>query len=91
MNCKPGDIAVVASVPPDFPSALGGMVRVIDVHEGHTRRLKYVYWRYESLSSNIPNWMPTVCDVYLKPIRDPGEDARDETLTWLDVPTKEIA
>lgn len=28
-------------------------------------------------------------DHRLKPIRDPGEDARDETLEWLPVPSKE--
>jgi hypothetical protein len=27
-------------------------------------------------------------DVCLRPIRDPGEDAKDETLSWLDVPQK---
>jgi hypothetical protein len=30
-------------------------------------------------------------DEALRPIRDPGEDARDQTLDWLPVPTKEIA
>jgi hypothetical protein len=28
-------------------------------------------------------------DKWLKPIRDPGEDARDETLEWLPVPSRE--
>jgi hypothetical protein len=28
---------------------------------------------------------------YLRIIRDPGEDARDETLDWLQVPSKEHA
>lgn len=30
-------------------------------------------------------------DHALRPIRDPGDDARDETLEWLDVPHKETA
>jgi hypothetical protein len=29
-----------------------------------------------------------VRDCWLRPIRDPGDDAKDETLSWLPVPTK---
>lgn len=32
-----------------------------------------------------------VDDHYLRPIRDPGDDAADETLQWLGVPSKEAA
>ena len=28
-------------------------------------------------------------DKYLRPIRDPGEDAQDETLSWLPVPSRD--
>lgn len=31
----------------------------------------------------------TCVDTILLPIRDPGEDARDQTLDWLPVPSKE--
>lgn len=31
----------------------------------------------------------SVADRALRPIRDPGDDARDETLDWLPVPAKE--
>lgn len=31
-------------------------------------------------------WYP---DAWLKPIRDPGDDAKDETLSWLPVPSTE--
>lgn len=30
-----------------------------------------------------------ISDECLRPIRDPGDDARDETLDWLPVPSKE--
>lgn len=30
-----------------------------------------------------------IYDEYLRPIRDPGDDARDETLEWLTVPNKQ--
>lgn len=32
-----------------------------------------------------------VPDDFLRPIRDPGDDATDETLEWLPVPVKETA
>lgn len=32
-----------------------------------------------------------VADKYLRPIRDPGDDAVDETLQWLPSPSKEVA
>jgi hypothetical protein len=30
-----------------------------------------------------------VADLALRPIRDPGEDAKDETIQWKEVPTKQ--
>jgi hypothetical protein len=30
-------------------------------------------------------------DEQLKPLRDPGDDATDETLEWIPVPTREVA
>lgn len=30
-----------------------------------------------------------IADKYLRPIRDPGDDAKDETLQWLPVPSTE--
>lgn len=46
----------------------------------------------QRLSGNFrqTRWV-TCADKYLRPIRDPGDDARDETLEWLPVPVKEIA
>lgn len=46
---------------------------------------------------NIPTWKTTpelepgsaVYDGALRPIRDPGDDAQDETLQWLQVPATE--
>ncbi len=35
-------------------------------------------------------WVSFCADHNLRPIRDPGDDARDETLDWLPVPEKAI-
>ena len=34
-------------------------------------------------------WPVSFDDRSLRPIRDPGDDAQDETLQWLDAPSKE--
>lgn len=41
-------------------------------------------WLCEANRDEFPRF---IGDDYLRPIRDPGEDARDETLDWLPVPT----
>ncbi len=92
MNCKPGDIARVVS---------GGanrdkLLRVLDSDNCDPGE-----WRCEALQSmsqyvweKIVGQVPAGAIVYamdsiLRPIRDPGEDAQDETLSWLQVPSTE--
>jgi hypothetical protein len=86
MNCKPGDLAVVVSSPL-CPEYLG---RIIVVGE-----VEMLY--------GCPHWtaVPPIFrdgfemafeDSTLCPIRDPGEDAKDESLAYLPpVPTLEVA
>jgi hypothetical protein len=86
MNCKPGDLAVIAqSKNNDW--AIGRIVRVTTLTgEAEVWNLEEPFWH--------PNgkWRFTrIEDCCLKPIGNPGDDARDETLDWLPVPTKEIA
>lgn len=94
MNCKPGDLAVI--VAPDTSTRnLGKIVRVL-----HGSRLGDGWWWVESLSPAFMNG-PGSCDRVamegniedrrLRPIRDPGDDAVDETLLWLPAPTTETA
>lgn len=84
MNCKPGERAFVIA---GFPASnLGKVVRVLKL-EGNL-------WEYEGhLDSMFPGaraWR--VADDCLCPIRDPGDDAIDESKAWLPpVPTKEPA
>lgn len=87
MNCAKGDLAVVVAVPAHARHALGAIVRCIDRCD-------------EASNEGLPMWHVDppagglywgVHDHWLKPIRDPGDDARDETLDWLPVPTTETA
>ena len=85
MNCKPGDLArYVGSVSKNY----GRFVLVVSRND---------------FCDGTPGWetapplyMPDgrrfadcVADVLLRPIRDPGNDATDETLQWLPVPSRE--
>lgn len=87
LNCRPGDLAVVVELGRDChsePWAIGRIVRCLTTyqHEGHT------CWRVDPPLRQFVG----VYDGALRPIRDPGEDARDESHAWLPpVPTKEIA
>ena len=92
MNCKPGDIARVVSTGANRDA----LVRVLDSGNCDPGE-----WRCEALQSlseyvweTIVGRVPAGTIVYamdsiLRPIRDPGDDARDETLLWLPVPSRE--
>jgi hypothetical protein len=85
MNCKPGDLAVIVRK----SKLIGLLVNVV----GPALDGELGVWTVEPLRP-IPcpaagGWK--CADHNLRPIRDPGEDARDETLNWLPVPTKELA
>jgi hypothetical protein len=84
VNCKPGDLAIVVACPPHAANAIGSIVRCVR--------------RWDEMSNVGPMWYVEpparsghigIGDRWLRPIRDPGDDARDETLTWLPVPTRE--
>lgn len=101
MNCKPGDLAVVVR----GQMSAGRIVRCIRVLQrgeivastgGTDCRVNgdsewliegSVYRR--TLPDNTLRSISVADDEWLKPIRDPGEDATDETLTWLPVPSRE--
>jgi hypothetical protein len=95
MNCKPGDLAVVVRARFEADTPLVGRVRRVTVlttpsWTGSPR------WLYEGERLTLKNGEVINClaDAALRPIRDPGEDARDESLAWLPpVPntTKETA
>lgn len=102
MNCKQGDIAVI--VAPYALSGRGAIVKVIRParHRESLMGAEFtlVYGEFGwvcqgsvTMESGAVERLTVISDVCLRPIRDPGEDARDETLEWLPVPSapKEVA
>lgn len=95
MNCKPGDLAVI--VRPEYPNgdkpdtwALGRIVVCASLYHWAS----VPCWRLvEALIDRHGDELEGIPDADLRPIRDPGDDATDETLLWLPVPsrTKEAA
>lgn len=89
MNCKPGDLAVI--VRSHDRRNVGKLVRVLRTYP----RAEASWWiSSDSVLHGIYSDWPVGAEVgmfdsHLRPIRDPGADAQDETLQWLPVPTTE--
>lgn len=92
MNCKPGDLALV--VCSDYPDTLGRICLVLKTHdvdkEGDwcwlCRFPSPVTWQEEDTFRDEKGRSGMIPDAWLRPIRDPGEDATDETLGWVPSP-----
>lgn len=103
MNCKPGDLAIV--VRGRSGKNDGKIVRVIRRAANEEPIGKFLACAAGDELTNVSwmcsgndlytgrgegplqEWV--FRDSVLRPIRDPGEDATDETLTWLPVPSRE--
>ena len=78
LNCKPGDIAI--NVGGERLDHLGVIVTVL---RPYTDRHWRAEWVIEYRGKEYAAW-----DRFLRPIRDPGDDARDESWAYLPpVPT----
>lgn len=98
LNCKPGDLAVVVRSMAGNEGVIVRCLRLIRAEATYRANDGSEYnsavWE---IDRPLPDWVGgvdfTFPDVQLRPIRDPGDDARDETLEWLPVPstTKEVA
>lgn len=82
MRCKEGDIAVIVL------STLGNagkFVRCIKLAEEFDG-----VWVIDKPLGRLMGQAVCLAEDYrLRPIRDPGDDARDQTLDWLPVPSTE--
>lgn len=98
MNCRPGDLAVIVK------SFCGQEGRLVVVHyfvptatfeggytlsECWTCKGVGTPLKGETYSGHFYPGFGVLADFQLRPIRDPGDDATDETLAWLPVPHKE--
>lgn len=95
LRCKPGDRAFLVKC--DVPEDIGKVCLVLrstdqgfDGHEWLCRfEGRVVGYDVETGEQHRTRGC-FVPDAWLRPIRDPGDDAQDETLTWLPVPTTEV-
>lgn len=101
MNCKQGDLAVFVRSMAGNDGLIVRCLRLADEHDksnwGHERSIEQL-WLVDKMVKKVGSETgrpfpaaPLAEDAFLRPIRDPGDDATDETLTWLPVPRKEIA
>jgi hypothetical protein len=78
LNCRPGDLAIV--VKDRLKIHLGKIVTV-------TQPGQFPWsWRTEPPLRDPDGVIYTPEDACLRPIRDPGDDAKDESLTWKRIP-----
>lgn len=92
MNCKPGDLAVIVRSKCGNEGVVLRCIRLSPKSEHNLDPRHLLVWvtdrdTLDTLGGSSP-YMP---DEYLRPIRDPGDDARDETLLWVGLPVKEVA
>lgn len=103
MNCKPGDLAIVVR-DIFFPQNIGRFVWVRalankDDFYPSPFDEPGIHWEVEPVTviTGFDDAFVVITDEEniscpdssLRPIRDPGEDARDETLEWLPSPSKQ--
>lgn len=104
MNCKPGDLAVIVGKHALNVNRLVNVLRTYkgELIEGIEYYVEpgIHYWVIESAGASplmsrmefgppIPCKLHVARDASLRPIRDPGDDATDQTLEWLPVPSRE--
>ena len=94
MNCKPGDLARVISTPETRDAGVVDWFFKLTVLDGQTDFGNAPAWRYEGPERTTPEgrWkglrIEAVGDHILRPIRDPGDDAVDETLLRVPSPSE---
>ena len=103
LNCKPGDLAVIVhfsgwgTAGRISKMLIGRIVRVVSLVPPSSDFECYspLVWKFEKEIDVVVDGKKFtangIADKCLRPIRDPGEDAQDETLQWLDVPRKVAA
>lgn len=94
LRCEPGILAIVIN-DPEQQKNIGRMVRVLR-HASSDNYDDVVDWECECMQDMVNadgsitpagTWERGYRDVELLPIRDPDQDATDETLLWLPVPS----
>ncbi len=93
MNCKPGDLAMVVNSTCGNEGVIVTCLEYIGLMNWHGRDYRpkaRPTWR---IDRELPAFDgchvgPFCKDEILRPIRDPGDDAVDESLAWTKTPTQ---
>lgn len=87
MNCKEGDLAIIVSSEAGNEGKIVRCIRFIGkVHgwDGSDR------WKIDQELVGVFGGRTMTCrDSRMRPLRNPGEDAKDETLLWKPVPSRD--
>lgn len=89
LRCWPGDLAVVVKLWSQRDMWLIGRVVTVTVLTSHPVTGEPGWKIDQWLTTPAGDRHNCVLDSMLKPIRDPGDDAVDESLTWLPSPSRE--
>lgn len=92
LRCKPGDLCVIVSA--TNPQNRNRFVTVLPGEVHHIQG--YDCWLVHSptplvvlMGTQCPSHHAFVPDAWMRPIRDPGDGAQDQTLAWKPVPMKD--
>lgn len=88
MNCKQGDLAIIVR---SYQGNEGRIVRCLRfVPDFRWEKGGEPTWQIDvALNTVHSDARYFVADCQLRPIRDPGDDAKDETLNWLPAPMRD--
>lgn len=87
MNCKPGDLALYKGMDKALAGKIVTCARLADPNMPMLRgKLPGAWWWIDPPLNQNGILRPLCADSSLIPIRDPGDDAVDETLQWLPAP-----
>lgn len=96
MNCKPGDLARVISIPQTRGTGLDDVIIKVTHLDGVTDDGTLPAWAYEGpklthrKGPTVGRVVTAIADHVLRPIRDPGEDAVDEMLLRIPSPSEPV-
>lgn len=82
MNCKQGDVAIVVN---SLAGNEGKIIRVTVLRQAFNHPNGEPVWEYTGavLAGTRGPVASAIADRFLRPIRDPGDDAKDEMLRSL--------
>jgi hypothetical protein len=93
MRCKQGDLAIVVYSDAGNEGKIVRCLKLLGIKRWVDQRGVVFDDPTWEIDTALPDWLGTktnsIMDSRLRPIRRPPDDAKDETLSWLPVPSTE--